>query len=253
MIDQETRQLAEKILGYQFRNTDLLDEALTHASVADSRLASNERLEFLGDAVLGLVVCDALFESYPDLLEGDLTKIKSAVVSRRTCAEKAREIDLPSLLVIGKGMANREALPSSLAAAVFEAVIAAIYLDGGLKAAQTFILRTLADTIEEAAESGHQQNFKSILQQYAQREFGHSASYILLDENGPDHAKCFEVCVEIGERRFTPTWAPSKKEAEQAAALNALIELGVVEVNGEEREVSLVDARSASGVGEPEE
>ena len=109
---------AERLLGHRFENKELLVLALTHASVAESRLESNERMEFLGDAVLGLVVCAHLYERYQDLLEGELTKIKSSVVSRRICAIVSDEIGLTPLLILGKGMDNRSVIPSSLAAAV---------------------------------------------------------------------------------------------------------------------------------------
>src|SRR6476469_11144093 len=108
--------MAEKILGYKFKNPNLLKESLTHASIADNRLLSNERMEFLGDAVLDLVVCEALFRKFPEYLEGDLTKVKSAVVSRRTCAEVSNETGLTELLLIGKGISSRNSMPSSLAA-----------------------------------------------------------------------------------------------------------------------------------------
>ncbi|MFG0331177.1 MAG: ribonuclease III [Phycisphaerales bacterium] len=248
MIDPALRRTAEELLGYTFESPHYLEEAVTHASVADSRLESNERLEFLGDAILGMVVCDYLFRHYPDLLEGDLTKIKSAAVSRRACAKVARRLGLEELLRLGKGMSNRDDLPSSLAAAAFESIIAAIYLDGGFEPARDFILTHMEGVIERAADSGHQQNFKSILQQYAQREIGSPAAYLLLDENGPDHAKCFEVCVEIGDRRFESSWAGSKKQAEQKAALNALLELGVVECDDED-EIRLVEASAGYGNG----
>src|SRR3989440_11478700 len=108
--------MAEKILGYEFKDPNLLKESLTHASIADNRLSSNERMEFLGDAVLDLIVCEALYKRFPEYLEGDLTKVKSAVVSRRTCAEVSNETGPTELLIIGKGISPREALPSSPAA-----------------------------------------------------------------------------------------------------------------------------------------
>lgn len=213
---------AANALGYAFSNEKLLIEALTHASSADNRLQSNERMEFLGDAILGYVVCEYLFTSFPDLLEGELTKIKSAVVSRRLCAQISDQLDLPSMLSLGKGMTARPDLPPSVMAAVFEAVIAAIYLDGGMEPARTFILRQLKPVIDEAASSTHLHNFKSVLQQYAQRHMTGTPIYQVLDEKGPDHSKCFEVCVEMGNRRYPSAWARSKKEAEQRAALLAL-------------------------------
>jgi len=219
MIDQ-----AEAILNYRFRNEALLVEALTHASSAGDRLQSNERMEFLGDAILGFVVCEYLYANFLEMFEGDMTKIKSTVVSRRACAQVSGAINLSGLLNLGKGMSNRPGLPSSVAAAVFESIIAAIYLDGGLEPAQTFILRHMEPLITDAAKNSHQYNFKSVLQQYTQRHLPQNPIYLVLDKQGPDHAKCFEVCVEIDGERFTTAWANNKKEAEQKAALNALVE-----------------------------
>ena len=221
MIDK-----VQEVLGYRFQNAELLKESLTHASLADHRLQSNERLEFLGDSVLGYVVCEYLFRQYPELHEGDMTKIKSAVVSRRACAKVSRAIGLDDFLNLGKGMSGRPSLPSSVAAAAVESVIAAIYLDGGIEPAKAFILEHMVPLIEAAAESAHHQNYKSALQQHAQQTTPHHPVYILLDEKGPDHAKCFEVCVEINGRRYPSAWANAKKEAEQRAAYNAMVELG---------------------------
>lgn len=130
-VTPETRRKAEALLQHTFKNPDLLIESLTHASIANTRLVSNERMEFLGDAVLDLVVCEALYLRFPEYLEGDLTKIKSAVVSRKTCAEISIETGLAELLITGKGISSRDAMPSSLAAAVYESIIAALYFDGG--------------------------------------------------------------------------------------------------------------------------
>ena len=228
-MDSNEIRTAEELLGHQFEDKQLLVRALTHASLVDSRLQSNERLEFLGDAVLGVVVCQWLFDQYEELLEGDLTKIKSTVVSRRTCADVADELGLDELLRLGKGMSTRAALPGSVLAAVYESLIGAVFLDGGLDAARRFILKGLKPRIDRAARSGHQYNFKSVLQQTAQQVLGQTPQYVVLDEQGPDHAKCFEICVEIGARRFGSCWGPSKKQAEQQAALTALLELGFAE------------------------
>lgn len=228
---------AEEIIGYRFKDRSHLETALIHASLADSRVKSNERLEFLGDSVLGLAVCDYLYRAFPDLLEGDLTKIKSSVVSRRTCAEIANELGLPGLLRLGKGMNGRYDLPQSLAAAVYESLIGAVYLDGGFHVAVEFILRHMEPKIQQAVRLGHQYNFKSVLQQASQRSGLDAPMYVVLDEKGPDHAKCFEICVAIGARRFEPCWGPSKKQAEQQAALAALLELGIAvhDENGDVR------------------
>jgi ribonuclease III len=226
-VSPETRERAEKILGHRFKNHQLLKEALTHASIADRRLESNERMEFLGDAVLDLIICEALYLKFPEYQEGDLTKVKSAVVSRRTCAEVANETGLTDLLIIGKGISSRNALPSSLAAAVYESIVAAIYLDGGFEVVKQYVLRTMTAKLEEISSNSHQQNFKAVLQQHSQKMLGGAPMYELLDEKGPDHSKCFEVCVTVGGRRFSSAWGPNKKMAEQKAALLALEDLGV--------------------------
>ena len=233
-----------KLIDYRFQDEDLLSAAFTHASSAEHRLESNERLEFLGDAVLGYVVCSYLFREFPDLLEGGMTKIKSAVVSRRQCAVISEQLNLVSMLHMGKGMTRRAQVPESVAAAVYESIIAAIYLDGGMAAAEQFILTHMTPVIDEMAECSHQHNFKSVLQQYAQKHLPANPIYPLLDEKGPDHAKCFEVCAAIAERRFPSAWARSKKQAEQDAALRALQELNVATVD-DEGTVTLVPSAAA--------
>ena len=234
-----TKDISEA-LGYPFSDEQLLTEALTHASSADHRLESNERMEFLGDAVLGYVVCAYLFRTFPDLLEGEMTKIKSAVVSRRQCAVISGELKLVSMLNMGKGMTCRQQVPESVAAAAYEAIIAAIFLDGGITPAEQFILKDMRPVIDEMAESTHQHNFKSVLQQYAQRNLPGNPSYPVLDEKGPDHAKCFEICAEIAGKRYPSAWARSKKQAEQDAAVLALKELQLASVS-DDGEVTLVD------------
>lgn len=225
------RENASQVLGYTFKDESILDSALTHASVAATRLESNERMEFLGDAVLGWVVSEYLFDKFPTYLEGELTKIKSAVVSRRACAKISEELNLCAMLNLGKGMSSRPAIPSSVAAAVLESIIAAIFLDGGMRPAKKFVLKHMKPLITEAARSTHQENYKSALQHYAQKHMPTNPTYVLLDQQGPDHSKAFQVCVEIDGRRFTATWANSKKEAEQNAALIALRELDLVTTN----------------------
>src|ERR1051325_3808277 len=233
------------MLGYRFKNPQLLKESLTHASIAESRLLSNERMEFLGDAVLDLIICEALYQKFPEALEGDLTKIKSAVVSRRTCAEVSKETGLVELLIIGKGISSREQMPSSLAAAVYESIVAAIYLDGGFDVVKQYVLRTMTCKIESIASNSHQQNYKAVLQQHAQQTLGATPVYDLLDEKGPDHSKCFEVCVCIDGRRFTSAWGPNKKTAEQKAALLALEELGLFEAQELDRALDEISTEPA--------
>ena len=228
-MDEEILQQIEQIIGYKFSNRELLSKAFAHSSAVDDRLFSNERLEFLGDSVLAAVICRALFEQFPGYMEGDLTKIKSMLVSRRTCARVTKRLGLQEFLKIGKVMTSNRALTSSLAAGLLEAVIAAIYIDGGFDAAGGFILRAFASEIGRTDAGQSHGNFKSLLQQYAQQQFDATPDYILLDEKGPDHDKCFESEVVIAERHFPSAWGTNKKEAEQKAAFNALVELGVLE------------------------
>jgi len=209
-------------IGYVFSDKGLLHAALTHASGAQTRLASNERLEFLGDAILGAVVCELLFRRYPDYLEGDLTRIKSIVVSRQTCAKISESLGMEDFLIMGKGMSTHPTVPSSLLADVFESLVAAIYLDGGDRAAREFLERHIIAEIELAAEGESGINYKSLLQQLAQREYGTTPVYQLLDEKGPDHSKCFKISAQVGGNRYQAAWGRNKKEAEQRAARNAL-------------------------------
>ena len=215
----------ERRIGYVFRDKGLLRSSLTHASGASHRLRSNERLEFLGDAIMGAVVCEILYRQYPEYLEGDLTKIKSVVVSRQTCAKLSEALGLEKFLLLGKGMTTHPTVPPSLLADVFESLIAAIYLDGGDDASRAFIETYMAPEIELAAGGDHSGNYKSVLQQLAQRERGQTPTYALLDEKGPDHSKCFKIAAQIGRTRFPAAWGRNKKEAEQRAAQNALSEL----------------------------
>ena len=219
----------QEIIGYEFSDPQLLRQAMTHASAANTRAESNERLEFLGDAILGMVICQEIYAREPDLLEGEMTKIKSAVVSRITCAEVAQAMGMTELLVLGKGVDNSSALPPSLAAATLEAVIGAMFIDGGFEAARRFILESMAEAIQAATESEHQRNYKSLLQQHAQRHGNRTPQYELLDEKGPEHAKCFEIAVRLNGHRFRSAWGNSKKYAEQRAALEALRELDLID------------------------
>jgi ribonuclease-3 len=223
--DVDPLETLQQRIDYRFKDANLLQSALTHASGAEHRLGSNERLEFLGDAILGAVVCEMLFHQYPGYLEGDLTRIKSIVVSRQTCAKMSEVLGMQEFLILGKGMTTHPTVPSSLLADVFESLIAAIYLDGGDAAARRFIANAIGTEIELAAEGETGNNYKSLLQQLAQREHGTTPTYQLLDEKGPDHSKCFKVAAQVGGYRYQSAWGRNKKEAEQRAARNALNEL----------------------------
>jgi ribonuclease-3 len=227
-MDEQSLQQIEQIVGHKFSNNNLLARAFTHSSAVENRLDSNERLEFLGDAVLSAVICQSLFDSFDNYLEGELTKIKSALVSRGSCARVARQLGLVRFLKVGKGMGASKTLPMSLAAGLLEAIIAAIYIDSGFDAARVFILRQFTPLIDQINAEESRGNYKSLLQQYAQEHLNAVPMYVLLDEKGPDHNKCFESEVVIAERHFTSAWGANKKQAEQKAAFNALVELGVV-------------------------
>ncbi len=175
----------EARVGYTFSNKLLLQAALTHASGALHRLKSNERLEFLGDAILGFVVCELLFHLYPDYLEGDLTKIKSVVVSRTSCAKISQELQLQEFLILGKGMTTHPRVPPSLLADVFESLIAAIYLDGGETAVREFIHRYVGPEIEAVAagRSGGQLQIGAAANGAAR--FWHHADVFAVGRKGP--------------------------------------------------------------------
>jgi len=228
-MNKETLQQIEQTIGYEFSNKKLLAKAFTHSSAVDNRILSNERLEFLGDSILAVVICQTLFERFPGYLEGDLTKIKSMLVSRGTCAKISRRLGLQKFLKVGKGMVSSRALSGSLAAGVIESTIAAIYIDGGFETVYSFIRRVFGSLIDAADARQAQGNYKSLLQQHAQEQFNITPVYMLLDEKGPDHNKCFELEVVVDDRHFTSAWGTNKKEAEQKAAFNALVELGVLE------------------------
>ena len=215
----------EERIGYVFNDKELLKCALTHASGAEHRLASNERLEFLGDAILGSVICEMLFERYPSLLEGDLTQIKSSVVSRQTCAKVSLSMELGDFIIVGRGISSGSHFPSSLLSNTFESLVAAIYLDGGIQCARDFIMRLLDDEIETAHRGRGELDYKSMLQQTIQRQRNTTPSYKVIQEKGPDHSKQFLVAAQIENVQYTPAWGHSKKEAEQHAASNALAEL----------------------------
>lgn len=218
-------EACEERIGYVFLDKSLLRAALTHASGAQHRLGSNERLEFLGDAILGAVVSEFLFLQYPHALEGELTHIKSIVVSRQTCARISQALGLEEFLILGKGLTTQGPTPESVLADVWESLVAAIYLDGGLEAARRFIQTHLRPEIEAVVEGESNANYKSLLQQLAQREYGVTPTYELVDERGPDHCKYFQVAAQIGAGRYPPAWGRTKKEAEQLAARNALQKL----------------------------
>ena len=221
----EKLAFCERALEFHFDDQTLLQRCLTHSSVAPSRLESNERLEFLGDAVLGLIVCEMLFREFPEDPEGELTRLKSALVSRDTCARITARLNLDRCLLLGKGLRAHGSIPSSINAAVFESLVAGVYLDGGMAASQTLIERVMEAELAAVTSEDKLRNFKSLLQQLAQKSFNETPVYRLLDEKGPDHSKCFKISAVIGEDVYPAAWGPNKKQAEQRAACNALSQL----------------------------
>ena len=216
----------ETKLGYQFQNPKLLDHALTHSSYANEHhlgsSSSNERLEFLGDSVLGMIVADHLYRTFPDLPEGDLTRIRANLVCEGSLVLVAKEWDLGRYLKLGKGenACGGRSRPSILADAV-EAVLAAVFLDGGLAHDRDIIQRFLLDRMEQVNRASR--DHKTYLQELVQRKSGQVLSYELIGESGPDHNKTFQMQVLLNGQPIGQGTGHSKKEAEQAAA-NAAIE-----------------------------
>ena len=211
-------KISQERLGYEFSDPELLRRSLTHSSCAQTRLDCNERMEFLGDAVLGMVICEFLYQEYPDRREGQLTQLKSHLVSRAVCTQVGERLGVSELIFVGKGL---QSIPDSLTAAAVESLIAAVYLDGGFEAASQFILTAFAPELENSSEPDSE-NYKSILQEETQRDTNVIPTYVILEERGPDHAREFHVAVQIGDEQYPPAWGHSKKEAEQKAAMNAL-------------------------------
>jgi ribonuclease III len=229
MIEQDLPSL-EGELGYQFVNVGLLREALQHSSYVNEQLEpalqDNERLEFLGDAVLDLVVTHVLMKNFPKTREGDLSRMRATIVNESQLAAVAHRLSLGQHLLLGKGEAlshGEEKL--SILADALEAVIAAVYLDGGLEAAFEVIERQFADIVSRVGEGLSAEDFKSRLQEHVQVQFKTIPHYKVVAESGPDHDKTFEVLLSIGTFLTTHGTGKSKKAAEQAAAAVALEKL----------------------------
>ncbi len=228
-MDKNSLDLLQEKLGYKFKNIKMLEQAMTHCSSVVNRFESNERLEFFGDAILDMVICEHIYETYTDMDEGSLTQLKSSVVSRKTCSIVAEPLDLGKYTILGKGSEKLDSITGSVAAGVLEAVIGAIYLDGSYKKVQKFILKNFKPIIEDSVLSQHKGNYKSLLQHYTQRTYGVTPHYEIVDEQGPDHNKCFESEVLLGRKSLGRGWGVNKKEADQKAAYNALIGIGIID------------------------
>jgi ribonuclease-3 len=213
----------EEKLGYTFKNKQMLADALYHSSYANEHrslgIQSNERLEFLGDAVLGLVSADFLYREHPDLPEGDLTRIRAALVCEESLHEVAQNLELGQSLKLGRGEESGGGRTrTSILADATEAVFAAVYLDGGMEEARALIHRVLLDKEREEAVEERRRDYKTALQELIQRRNGRELRYVLTDEMGPDHAKTFVVSVLLDGENVGEGSGRSKKEAEQSAA-----------------------------------
>ena len=225
---QETMRFMEKI-GYRFRNPALLENALTHSSYANEGhhgMESNERLEFLGDSVLSVIVARHLFLTYKDLPEGELTKLRASLVCEKALDVFAGQIGLGKYLRLGKGeeMTGGRERPSILADA-FEALLAAIYIDGGYEAAQTFVLGFIPRNLD-VRRKNKLSDYKTALQEIIQQNREERVEYVLVDEHGPDHAKVFTAEVLLNTNVIGRGTGSSKKQAEQNAAHEALLLMG---------------------------
>lgn len=220
----------ENIIDYKFTNKSLLQEALTHSSYAnehrDKNIKCNERLEFLGDAVLSIVVADYIFEYLPDLPEGELTKLRASLVCEKALYKFAKQINLGDYLFLSKGEKNGGGAdrPSILSDA-FEAVIAAIYLDSGIEHATKHILRFIVPELKNRSKKPFK-DYKTTLQEIVQKNPGEKLYYNLVSESGPDHDKHFVFEVHLNSNVIGKGGGRSKKEAEQNAAREALELMG---------------------------
>lgn len=223
------KNLSEQI-GYNFKDESLFEHALTHSSYVRERNMSkefsNERLEFLGDGFFDAIIAEELFRRLPASEEGNLTKIRSQIVCTDSLAEKGRKLELGRIMKLGRGEANmggRE--KTSIIADAMEALIGAVFLDGGYDAAREYVLKTFQDTIDEAIAGKINRDYKSCLQEKLQRDGSIKISYMLEKEEGPDHAKTFYVKVEANGRLLGRGKGKNKKEAEQNAAKEAMASL----------------------------
>lgn len=217
-------------IGYQFKNPALLNEALTHSSYANEHKSQhikyNERLEFLGDSVLSIVVSDYIYKNCPELPEGELTKLRASLVCEKSLYEFAKKIDLGNYLILSKGERNNGGAdrPSILSDA-FEALIAAIYIDGGIAPASKHILNFVIPAIKNSKKKKIN-DYKTTLQEIIQKNPGERLEYVLVKESGPDHNKHFVVEVHLNSNVIGKGGGRSKKEAEQQAAREALELMG---------------------------
>lgn len=233
MNSEETIKNIGKRLGVRWKNTELLNNALTHSSFSiegKGRPASNQRLEFLGDAVLELVVSEFLYNSFPQYTEGDLTKLRAAIVCEPSLARVARKLGLGEYLYMSRGeekSGGRER--SSILADTFESVLGAVYLDGGLEEAGKFALGHLEEVVADVLEGRVDRDYKTELQEILQKRSSSTVSYVILKEDGPAHNRFFTAGVMFMGKQMGVGAGHSKKEAEQQAARHALERMDCLE------------------------
>ncbi len=220
----------EAKLNYKFNNIELLKAALVHSSYANEvrgSVHSNERLEFLGDSVLSIIVSEHIFATYPNMPEGELTRLRASLVCEKSLCVFSRELGIGEYLKLGKGEdKNGGRARDSILADAFEAVLAAIYLDGGMNSAKKHIFNTVLRDLEHHADEDSFKDYKTTLQEIIQRNPEETISYILIDEKGPDHDKLFTVAVHLNSNIIGQGSGKSKKQAEQMAAKQALKLMG---------------------------
>ncbi len=222
-------QTLEENLKYTFKNKELLKNALTHSSYANehkNKLSSNERLEFLGDSVLSIIVSDYIFENYPNLPEGELTKLRASLVCEDALCKFSKELNIGAFLLLGKGeMQNGGRDRPSILADAFEAVLAAMYLDGGMEVAKNHVLRFVTDELKNHTDSLIK-DYKTVLQEIIQKNPEEQLFYVMVGESGPEHNKQFEFEVKLNSNTIGKGVGHSKKQAEQMAAKQALELMG---------------------------
>jgi len=222
-------QIFEKHAGIRFRKIEFLNLAFSHRSYSNetaSNIDNNEKLEFLGHSVLGIVVSDYLFRIMPERAEGDLARIKSFVVSEESLAGIAKSIKVDNYILIGKGEEySGGRMKKAILADCMEAVIGAYYLDSGFKNVQNFILKYLIPEINKVLENKHRKDYKTLLQEYVQKQYKSYPRYNLVKKTGPDHDRTFWIEVKVKNEAYGPGKGKNKKEAEQKAAGIAYVEL----------------------------
>ena len=216
-INTELQKFQSRI-GYFFRDIEFLKHALRHSSSTQQKNENNERLEFFGDAILDFVICEELFARCPEYSEGAMTDIKGEIVSRKVIGRVLKGLDVRPVMLLGKGIAASRNLPISLYANMFEAIIAAVYLDSGIAEARRVVLELLQTEIKVAIRTKNKQNYKSLVQELVQKEKSGDLTYSIISTTGPEHDKVFTVELALNSVTIGRGTGHNRKNAEQAAA-----------------------------------